>query len=725
MAATAWKSFRFWDVTPISLPDHEAFSFDQGKPSCIAAGSDHVIVGGSDGTIRLLDQSFRTTQTFPAHDAGSITHIEHLPGTSCIVTLSEDLSSEPELKVWALDKQDKKTGHPRCLTAVHVQNGKKQFPVSAVAILNDLTQVAVGFANGSVTIIRGDFVHDRGTRQRTVFESEQPITGLEFWEGATTILVIATTDRISTLRVAKSQAQAANFRNQSGCALGCMAKKQDNGNIYVARNESISVFSRRSDQPQKIVYHGEKKLIKLFKDHILLITPPQTTGVNNHSSNTAIHRAFATNSTDNIFSSTSFVILDADLKTVAHSEVLSSQISTVFCVWDSVFLLTQDGKLLRYREKPLQERLEMLYQRDQFLLAILMAQKEKLDPSQQNGIFRRYGDHLYQKGDYETAMQQYLRAIDDTEPSQIIRKYLDTQRLPNLIEYLEELHSQHKAASDHTALLLNCYAKLKDVHKLEDFIKSHDELTCDLDTAISMCRQSGYSDQAAFLARKYNEHSLVVGILIEDLKKHAEALAYIWRLEPAVAYSNASYFGTVLLRHEPADTTQFFIDYCTGVFRPKKDAVVTREVAADSEAGLGLTTRATTAVQNLASLIPLPYMSTDVFRSSSSENHVVTQEVIETTIEDTFVEYSVPRPRECFAAFADHPEHFVTFLEACIQSDSVLQEHKGDLYTSLFELYLKRADDEHGPTRRNEWHDKARSLITKHNVSSDGKKVMG
>jgi len=47
-----------------------------------------------------------------------------------------------------------------------------------------------------------------------------------------------------------------------------------------------------------------------------------------------------------------------------------------------------------------------------------------------------------------------------------------------------------------------------------------------------MCRQGGYADQAAFLARKHNEHELVVDILIEDSKRYEEALAYIWRLEP-------------------------------------------------------------------------------------------------------------------------------------------------------------------------------------------------
>lgn len=45
-----------------------------------------------------------------------------------------------------------------------------------------------------------------------------------------------------------------------------------------------------------------------------------------------------------------------------------------------------------------------------------------MDSAGQNVIFRKYGDFLYQKTDYDGAMQQYLKAIDNTEPSQVIRK---------------------------------------------------------------------------------------------------------------------------------------------------------------------------------------------------------------------------------------------------------------------------------------------------------------
>lgn len=76
----------------------------------------------------------------------------------------------------------------------------------------------------------------------------------------------------------------------------------------------------------------------------------------------------------------------------------------------------------RYHEKPLQQRLETLYQRNLYVHAINLAQKAGMDSKQQNMIFRKSGDFLYQKGDYDGAMQQYLKAIDSTEPSQVIRK---------------------------------------------------------------------------------------------------------------------------------------------------------------------------------------------------------------------------------------------------------------------------------------------------------------
>ena len=56
-------------------------------------------------------------------------------------------------------------------------------------------------------------------------------------------------------------------------------------------------------------------------------------------------RSFGTTNADELFSTTSFTILHPDLKIIAHSEALSSQVNTMFSAWGMVFILGQDGKV--------------------------------------------------------------------------------------------------------------------------------------------------------------------------------------------------------------------------------------------------------------------------------------------------------------------------------------------------------------------------------------------
>lgn len=58
-------------------------------------------------------------------------------------------------------------------------------------------------------------------------------------------------------------------------------------------------------------------------------------------------------------------------------------------------------------------------------------------------------------------MQQYKSTIGHLDPSYVIRRFLDAQRIGLLTSYLEALHDAGQASSDHTTLLLNCHTKLK------------------------------------------------------------------------------------------------------------------------------------------------------------------------------------------------------------------------------------------------------------------------
>lgn len=93
-------------------------------------------------------------------------------------------------------------------------------------------------------------------------------------------------------------------------------------------------------------------------------------------------------------------------------------------------------------------------------------------------------------------------------------------------------------------MLLNTYTKLKDVARLDAFIKhdhhksksngdaGDDEPPFDVDTGIRVCRQAGYFEHAVYLAKKYGRHEEYLRIQIEDAGNLKDALTYIRELGP-------------------------------------------------------------------------------------------------------------------------------------------------------------------------------------------------
>ena len=99
------------------------------------------------------------------------------------------------------------------------------------------------------------------------------------------------------------------------------------------------------------------------------------------------------------------------------------------------------------QEKPTPEKLDMLYRKAQHLTALSLARTQNLDASSVADIHRQFGDHLYGKGDYDGAMQQYLKTVEHIQPSYVIRKvYLF--EFPSTILLLFYVHAVYVIRSD-------------------------------------------------------------------------------------------------------------------------------------------------------------------------------------------------------------------------------------------------------------------------------------
>lgn len=110
--------------------------------------------------------------------------------------------------------------------------------------------------------------------------------------------------------------------------------------------------------------------------------------------------------------------------------------------WGSVFILTQTA-LIKLRDKDLQEKLNEFFRNHLYEKAIQLARSEGSSPIKIIEYYCKYGDYLYEKQDYNQAMEQYLQTIDKhstIEPSYVIRRFLDAQKIKNLTEYLARLH---------------------------------------------------------------------------------------------------------------------------------------------------------------------------------------------------------------------------------------------------------------------------------------------
>jgi hypothetical protein len=200
----------------------------------------------------------------------------------------------------------------------------------------------VGFANGAVTVIRGDLINDRGAKQRCVFECEEPITGVGFRDGSKiTTLYISTTSRLLTLVISgKGQGQPPRTLEEAGCGVGCMTIDKRNGDIIVARDDAL-YFYRPPGRGPCYAYEGPKEHVSIFKDYIVVIMPPRR----RTSANSGSLNRFGSTQPSDMFDTTTFAILDTDLKFIAHSEALISRVKALFVEWGDLFVLTLDGKV--------------------------------------------------------------------------------------------------------------------------------------------------------------------------------------------------------------------------------------------------------------------------------------------------------------------------------------------------------------------------------------------
>eukprot|EP00760_Papus_ankaliazontas_P022966 PhM_4_TR19095/c0_g1_i2/m.43880/K20179/VPS11, PEP5; vacuolar protein sorting-associated protein 11 len=322
-----------------------------------------------------------------------------------------------------------------------------------------------------------------------------------------------------------------------------------------------------------------------------------------------------------------------------------------------------EQRVARVTERDTQTKLDLVYRKDEYDIAVAIAQKQGFDEASIAEIRKRYGDHLHDKGAYDEAIPQYISTIGTLEPSYVIRRFLDVQRIRQLTHYLEELHDERHlgvANEQHTTLLLNCFTKLRMDQKLTEFI-GRKGIRFDAETAIRVCRQAGYYDQALQLALQNNNHHRFVSILLERrdhpdpdtvLRNCRRALRHIEGLPLRVATPLLQTHGKGLLGRLPSETTAVMMAACTNWGVPD-----TSNGTDDQPSGRART-------------------SSQVQQSSPSSR----------------LNKNVASADTLIHAFVDSPGYLLQFLECVVEHGEAVRHYthaqKIPVYNTLLELYL-------------------------------------
>jgi hypothetical protein len=209
-------------------------------------------------------------------------------------------------------------------------------------------------------------------------------------------------------------------------------------------------------------------------------------------------------------------------------------------------------------EKVTPEKVALLVQKQLYPAAISMAFSDPAfyRPEDITGLYRKYAEHLYRKGDFSAAMDQYILTIGSLESSHVIFRYLDAPKIPLVVKYLEALRAKGLASSVHDEMLRTCYLKLNDHESASKIILSP---SASGDGMVPPPLNPDGSEVATVSISRS---------LLASADDPSEMLAAICSLEAHDCVEALVLHGPMLARSLARETAGVVIALCDGTFSP-------------------------------------------------------------------------------------------------------------------------------------------------------------
>jgi len=562
--------FRFINFERLPDPPKEKgeFSLKDVSITCATSGRGTIFLGDDQGHILAMDRNLKVV-AFEGFTS-TLFEISLCRERNILVAVGRNNDSDPPcISLFNTANTDEK-GIPSKLSVDVTFDTKfispKAIP-SCIAVTPTMTDVAVGFLTGEVILVHYDKAL-RSARHRLLFQKAGSSISCLMFHPDSKISVACDLGIFVCSTAVADQSQFGIFGGilpsvpppedgENICfdevKLNCVCVTED-ARMAVAKDDSITLWNEEGPE-STFAFEGKKIMLRSFRNNLIFVTSKQVP-----------------DPTGKMIEANEVIVLDRDNKFISMKERGLGRINKVVQEWGSVFLFTSDNSIYELTEKDIQSKLEVFFKRNMFKEALALARNNRFDKMAETTIIMRNAEYLYNKGQFDLSVEEYIRTIGQLEPSFVICKFLDSQHIKELTKYLEKLHERGFANADHTTLLLNCYTKLEAAAKLDEFLRTNSSGDFDVDTAIKVCRQAKYYDHALSLSKKFKKHEWFLKIQLEDKKEYKIALDYIADLDQADRERYLKQFGKILIENIPQETTDLLVDMCTAEVQPEQSA---------------------------------------------------------------------------------------------------------------------------------------------------------
>ncbi|KAM9895134.1 hypothetical protein OXX79_008271 [Metschnikowia pulcherrima] len=738
-----WRQFQLFDFLPIRDPAYQSSSplFSDPQLSAISAVQAYIIYAVNGHVKVLVKSSLSLVRSFCAYESEyRITYMEALPQSNIFVTVGENQGSPAIIKVWDLHKimqlddstavDDDVMCH-KYITTARVHDGDDSYPISCFSFNANLTCIALGYTSGKVILVRGDLLRDRGSKQRLVYEGSDPITGARFHHSEEILYVVTTSKVFTLVTTGRNRGKPLRILSKdAGADLGCSEMDGRSSRLLVANSDGFTYYNTVG-KAQVIGFSVPKrKILRLTRNYLLVVCPMEET------------TSTATRST-----LTRLLVLDLFNMHISFSLTIpNSSVSHVFsaAAGHEAYLLSTDGVLYKLLEKPINQQIESIIQRELFPTALHLAKQHNLDSKTTMRINKLHAESLFSKKDYENSTQKFIDCLPffvdrpaSSDPMveslddfiiDVITKLKEVSNIHSMTKFLASLHEMHLADSDHLTLLLCCYCKLKMKDELDAFIAGVDfnaeSSSNRLDMSklnftliINLFKECGYYPQAILLLYKLNHPHMIADIQLNDLKDYSVCLSYIKTLPVNELLNILIDFSKKLLDVMPLETTKLLVDVFTGKYKPETSHTLFGAEEKDEE----VTDEKDVEEPASESYVPsynaiLGYLSNPL---KQEEKEATPDESVDQT-----PTYLPPRPSLVFSCFVNHSKEFVVFLEACHDAFDKYQgssQERKTLITTLYEMYASLSAE--NSDEKSLWAEKAKTFLGDHLDSIDKSKA--